>query len=192
MNKLESLQNLKAWGFNIAPFVVWSPDLTIEAITEKVGKLVNIRTCTDASTHAGQPPFHYSITPTQAWLIGKSLNFDGYHVIIHAPVPKKISYINGHVVVRIDGSGFYEISYQRDHSRGGMKNPMNLHRRQFDWKFRASIGRIEPVMMDVIKECKDILLFSKEESLVIEFTVADEPVGYRKEELIFWEYRSEG
>jgi len=194
MNKIESLEKLREWDFNVADFIRYEPTLTEDELRERInisitppGKL-GIRTCRFGGSREFNLPFFFNLTHREAIDKAKSLFACGYQVIIDEYIPKEISLISGNVLLRQDHSGHYDVFFGDGVVRDieSKKNRENIESIEFVNGDRIKNEKIR----EAVEEAEDLILFLPKRAFIIEFSYGSKPAGIKLEPLVLWEIRA--
>jgi len=183
MTKIESLNNLKRWEYNV-PLYLTLPIGTKPSLIElrKLGDAIGIRTYKDSQQIA--TPFFKNLAPKDARPLICDLHTQGYHCIAAKLIPPEWTIISVELELHPDLSGRATIvrgpSWCKDVEVSANTESVN-------WSYLSQIQSDD--LREIISYCKDIPLLAGNRSIIIEASLLRYLAGYKRETIVLWEYR---
>jgi len=177
-SKIDRLQNLRAWGFPVADFMVLNPTITARDISNYFG---NRRICFRSSKmHDNQVfnlPMKLLVTPYEV------INFQKQNprltVFAYEWVDPNLAKLSGNFLFNPDGSGRVEAfegpGIVRDIEKKSKEEMVII---DFSWPTQIQNGRAQ----EAYDQGHDITMFTNKPT-ILEFSC------YDQSGVIFWEYR---
>jgi hypothetical protein len=181
MTKLESLQKLNAWNYNIMDFIQFTSEIKPEDLLQRFdNKKLGVRV-----SNAGiLAPFKTDMDYKECHRFASEQLSHFNEVIIYENPQNNPVVFQGNILLRQDGSGIIDIYYG---DRGTLRDVENKNTPDLSRAFQ----RFSYIPDDIKYEIADLRTLPDlcGRDITIEFTVFKNPTGIQQQKLILWEIR---